>query len=629
MGEEGTDAVVGHEGVTTATGPWWDRRPGLLIAALVALLSVPLLVALAVLRSPRWFPVLDMAWTELRVRDVGSADPPLIGLAGRIGTPGQEGGHPGPLSFWAMWPFYKLFGTTPWALQAAGVALHLLASTAVLWVAQRRGGARLAIGVAAALALLVRAYGTTTLTESWNPYLPVLWWLVFLLAAWSVAGGDWPMVPVAAFAGSFCAQTHLPYLGLVLGLSGVVVAYLVVSTSARRRGTRAAPGLLRWGVLGLALAAAFWLPPVVDQLTRPEGNVTKLVDYFSEPPEDSIGLRQGARIMAVHLDPWQLVAGGDVTSRWDRGGSVVPGAVVLVAWAATVALAWRLRHRSLLLLHGVLGAALALGVLSLSRVFGFVWYYLSLWAGGTFALLLVAMGWTVASAVDRRLDAATRAGARLRAGRALQAGLAGVVVVSTAVFTVEASSAEVPDARLSGMLAELTPTTVAFLAEGGLPGTGRDGRYLVTWVDPVNIGAAGFGLLLELERQGFEVGAIESNQAGATPQRVFDRSEASAEVHLAVGPDVEVWRARGDATEVADVDPRNDAQRAEYTRVEADAVADLRAAGLTELAEGVDDNVFSTSNNVAMPRPIQARLQRLIELGLPAAVFVGPAEPGP
>ena len=74
-----------------------------MIAILVALLALPLVVALIALRHPRWYPLLDMAQTEIRIRDVASSHPPLIGLAGRIGTYGPDSGsHPGPISFYAI-----------------------------------------------------------------------------------------------------------------------------------------------------------------------------------------------------------------------------------------------------------------------------------------------------------------------------------------------------------------------------------------------------------------------------------------------------------------------------------------------------------------------------------------------
>ena len=74
------------------------------------------------------------------------------------------------------------------------------------------------LGVATVLAVLTTGYGTVTLTEPWNPYLPVLPWLVFLLAVWAVACGDLVLLPVVVLAGTFCAQTRVPYLPLTAAL---------------------------------------------------------------------------------------------------------------------------------------------------------------------------------------------------------------------------------------------------------------------------------------------------------------------------------------------------------------------------------------------------------------------------
>src|SRR3954469_4513104 len=64
--------------------PAQSRRSLLVLLAIVTVISVPLLIALGVLHSPRWFPLLDLAQTELRVRDVMSRHMPLIGLPGRF-----------------------------------------------------------------------------------------------------------------------------------------------------------------------------------------------------------------------------------------------------------------------------------------------------------------------------------------------------------------------------------------------------------------------------------------------------------------------------------------------------------------------------------------------------------------
>src|SRR5437868_13247304 len=128
-----------------------------LIAALVAVLSIPLVIALVVLHEPRWYPLLDWAQTEIRVRDVISSHPPLIGLAGRIGPFGVNGGsHPGPLSFYALWPFWRVFGGSSYGLFVSTVVLDVVAMALALWIAVRRVGPSLLLGFAAVLALLSR-----------------------------------------------------------------------------------------------------------------------------------------------------------------------------------------------------------------------------------------------------------------------------------------------------------------------------------------------------------------------------------------------------------------------------------------------------------------------------------------
>ena len=195
-----------------------ERHPGRTIAAATLVVGLPLLVALVALRGAQWYPVLDLAMTEYRVRDVFGAHTPLIGLPGRIGTFPNQGSHPGPLSFYLLAPTYRALGASSWALEAATVAIHLAAMATALWIGQRRLGWRGVAVVGALLALVVRGYGQVPLTQPWNPYLPLLAWIVVLLAAWAVLCGDHVMVVPLVVAASYCAQTHVPYLGLGVGM---------------------------------------------------------------------------------------------------------------------------------------------------------------------------------------------------------------------------------------------------------------------------------------------------------------------------------------------------------------------------------------------------------------------------
>src|SRR5262249_10336696 len=159
--------------------------------------------------------------------------------------------------------------------------------------AKRRGGLPLVLGVGAAMALLYASYGGAILTEAWNPYLPVSWWVVFLLAVWSVACDDLPMLPVAVFAGSFCMQTALPYLGV--GGAVVVVLFGVRGFNGfRRRPDRAqVRDTLGWCAIGGGVGLLLWLPSIVEQFTPSPGNLTLIERDLRHPQDPTAGLHHG------------------------------------------------------------------------------------------------------------------------------------------------------------------------------------------------------------------------------------------------------------------------------------------------------------------------------------------------
>jgi hypothetical protein len=595
-------------------------RP-VVVLGLVVALAVPLAVAVAALRRPTWFPVLDLAMTELRLRDVPTGDIPLVGLVGRIGSIERQGSHPGPLSFYALWPAYELFGARAWSMQAATAVLHLTGAAGALLVARRRGGVPLLVAVAAVLAVLLRYYGPGLLTEPWNPYLPLVWWVLLLLAVWSVVCGDLVLLPVVAVAGSLCAQTHVPYAGLVGGLWVLTVVAAVVHSR------RAPPGAARWWLLAGAVLVVAWLPPVLDQLVHDPGNLRLLWDHFTDPPEDAVGLRRGAEALLVHLDPWPLVghqeeASGSLVDPTATvpDGPLAPGLALLVLEVAAAAGSLRLPDRRLRALHLVLGVALVLALVALSRVFGPLWYYLALWARGLTALIVLAMVWTAVAAVAPWRPAT--AGLR----RVATAALVLAVAAPTAALTVDAADAGTPAPRLSAAVGEVIGPTVRALDERVGPATGLDGRYLVTWTDAAFIGSEGFALVNELERRGFDVGVLDAYRTPGTRSRVRSREDATAVVQLATGVHVERWEHVDGAVEVARFDPRSPAERVEHERLRTTVIEELRAARLDDLLVDVDENLFRAAIDERVPPPTRRHLRRMVALGVPVAVFVAPPE---
>jgi len=172
-----TAAAGGRRSDPVASPGWAGCGPRWSGVSLV--LAVPLVVALVVLARPRWYPLLDLAMTEMRVRDVGAGHPPLVGLLGRFGTGDHPGSHPGPISFWFMWPVWAAAGRSALALRIATVTVHLTAIAAAMGVAWRRGGARMSLGVGALLAVAASTFGAAVF---WSPgTLPAVdVWVVLL-----------------------------------------------------------------------------------------------------------------------------------------------------------------------------------------------------------------------------------------------------------------------------------------------------------------------------------------------------------------------------------------------------------------------------------------------------------------
>lgn len=619
----GTSSAQAPDGGLPASG-WVRRHPVVLFGTLVA---APLVAAAIVLAWRPWVPVLDMAMTELRVRDVGTRHTPLIGLPGRIGDFPDQGSHPGPWSFYLVAPFYRLAGSTAWGLQFGSVVVNTAVVFAVVALGRRRFGWRGAVAAATLAAIAVRGYGLVVLTHPWNPYFPVLVWLLVLLAAWLVLMGDDAMAVVVVAGASLAAQTHVPYLVSAVAICALVIGVLTARVVASRRGARPGrPDGLRPLLAALAVGAVMWVPPLVEQLVRSPGNVTRLVRHFlTEPDEEAIGIGPAVRVVLHHLDAFSI--GWDLVAREDalvhRAGSVdgvaVGGGVVLVLWLAAVLWALHDRHGPLLALHTVIAVALVAGTLSVARIFGKVWFYLTLWMSATTLLIVLALGWTV----WRLVAQLTR-----RPARDLTAGLTCAVaatVVVTAGSLIAVGDHRMPVAEHGADVLALLPTITAALDRGEGPAPGPEGRYVVFWQESVVPGAQGYALLNELERRGYDVGVHPTWRVPATSHRVRHPGEFDAEIHFVSGAWIEGWREHPERIEIAHYDRRTPAQRARFTELESRVRERLIEIGRPDLVETMELNIFGASLAPGLPADIVADLDQMLRLGEEVSIFLAPA----
>ncbi len=365
------------------------------------------------------------------------------------------------------------------------------------------------------------------------------------------------------------------------------------------------------------------MPPLIDQMTNDPGNIRALLDHFGDPPEPVLGFADGIRLALRHLDVWAGFAGftGDLegAGRFVSTAETWRGAVTLGVWIGAAIAAWRHGSPALRRLHTVIAAALLLGLISMIRIFGLPWYYLTLWAWGTTTLAVGAVAWTVLSWWRRTGDARV-------ATVALPTLSVVVLIVATLTSVVTFAGAEVPEERLSRAVGALAAPTYAAIADGVGAATGIDGAYQVRWSDAADIGSPGFGLLNELERQGLDVAADEFFDVPVTDHRVRPRQRADAQVHLATGGYVDRWRQVPGAVEVANYEPRTASQVARAEELRARVIGRLRVEGLADVAEQVDTNLFGASLDPRISAEDLADLTELLDLGQPMAVFIAPPD---
>lgn len=605
-------------------------------AVLFGALALPLVVALVALAQERWYPVLDLAMTELRVRDVGTSHTPTIGLPGRIGDLPEQGSHPGPLSFWVVAPVYRLLGQTPYSMEVATVVVHLVFVALILWCCFRIAGrSGLLIG-AVATGLLMRGYGQLLLTQPWNPYFPLLAWVLVLVATMAVFMGYTRWIIAVVAAGTFCAQTHIPYLLLCVAIFAVAAGFIVwqaVRSSGDDRRQLSRPLLLSVGI-GVLL----WLPPIVQELGAGEGNISRLRDHFGSPTEEVVGLRDAASIVLRHLNVWEAFFALR-KGPWEGPGLTIeplmgigmdfdvarwPGALLLLLWAGAAMVAWRAGPSWLRAVHAIVALGLVLSWISVARIFGTTWFYLTLWMWAVTALMVIGVIGSAAVLIRRRWPA--------RAMRAKPFGALAAVValgVSMVMFSLDAVHAEHPEESQSKALGAVVDPTYDAIVEGVGAASGTDGHYLLRWSDVHFFGNKGFGLLNELDRKGLDVRADAFWKVPVTDHRVIEPEEATAQIHLATGAYADDWRRVDGAVEVASDDPRTDDDRARYDELHDALVADLRSDGLDDLLPLVERNMFGLSIDPRISYRAQQYATEMMQIGTEVAVFIAPADAEP
>lgn len=613
-----------------------DRRWAWVVVA--ALVAIPVLVLIGALAQRTWYPTGDQAQAELRMRSLPS-HPPLVGAAGRIqDDAGRQGNHPGPLMFWATWPLYALLGRSAWAFEAATALVNVAWLTVAVRLVRRRAGLAACAWFGATTLVLIGGYGLDGLSQPWNPWVALAPFTVLVLAAWSALEDDRWAVVLAVAAASYSLQGHVGYAPVALPLVAIAaVAPLwrwwrrtrtlaaeaspaaapasddrVSSGDETRAGAGDQPSWRSWAipvVLAAVVGVALWSGPFIDWATHDPSNVDKLAANFGHPSDPPIGLGRAIEAILQSSNPFGAWVWGGVAV----DGSILPGLALLAAWAAVAAVVARRRlDRRLTVLNALVALELALGVFAVSRIFGSLYLYVFRWIAPLVALVVFTLGWGLALLLPRPAPATLR--------RVALGGLAALLGLA-AVMSIRLARQDIPYGQSGRAERELAPAVAAKLD--------RSKTYLIRWDDPAYLGGIGFGLILDLERRGFDVGADPRFDAAVEPHRVLCPGDADAVITVVTGPrTIATYDARPGYRRIASADPRRDA--ASYDATFARLLAAWRTAGHDDTADALERKLNFIVLDPSQPRAILDLAADLVLGGVPTAAYLqdpAPAEP--
>ena len=561
-----------------------------------AAVVLPAIVAIVRVVGQRWYPAGDWAMIELRTRDVGTRHTPLVGPYSRYGW-----NHPGPLLFWYYAIPYRLTGGQSWSLLVSAGFANAAAMAGTLAFAWRRGQAVLTAIVGLGLAVLVAHLHVYFLWDPWNPWVTVLPFGLFVIAAWAASDGDRWGLPVAVLTGAFLVQTHIGFALFVVGL----LAWAAVG--AWQHGTDR-----RVWQIAIGIGAVTCLPMVLDQFFG-QGNLGDVVRYFTSGQANPAGWSQALHVVARELGgkaPWMgrpepvNPIGGAV-----RGADIGRLSVPVIAFVAAAAAAWSCRALRPLRLQATVAIAAVSGLGSVSRISDGGFGYLVRWWWMLAMLWWASVVWSFWSFAVHHLRALSRVDIAL-------APLAAVVILWIAIATgVAPSPTRAPAAEFGPALHAVTPVTLANLPSIGdvfLEGTGPNVGWLVD------------ALALQLDRAGHSVLLDDSQRFKAGESRIIGNRTAAVHMTVVTGVNIDDANQFDWGRELVRWDPLPVDERADRTRVTQELRAQLEQAGRPDLVTALDngEGIWEATTLSAVDRALVDARDSYRQAGDPVAVFL-------
>ena len=440
-----------------AAGGRRDRRSLLLTLAVAGLVASPVILAGVSLAAEPWYPVGDLAHMVFRTSQVGTADTPLVGAYTVKGW-----AHPGPLLFWLSAPLYRLLGEDPRAVEWTTGIVNVVCIVALARVAWRRGGLPLLLTVGTFTALLVHGFTPELMASAWNPFVPLLPFLLTVVLVWDAALGRRRAMVEAVIPASIAMQGHLAFVALVAVLCVWLYAWcrwwprLLGGAAAVPGNGHAAEAdgdelprppwrpwytALRRGVL---VVGVLWAGPLLDSVADLHNPLT-IFKSLANPPA-SVGPLNAIGLVGRYVRPDGPWLGGAEPQSLDldvQGSGPLPFLVALLVVGTCVYVARRLRLLDVLALSTLTLVLLVASIPATSQIVLPAFHYLTQWLKLTGSLVWLTAAWTAWRVAEPHVrTSVTR--------QKVAAGLATAVLVgAAAVSWPEAQALEQPMQRES------------------------------------------------------------------------------------------------------------------------------------------------------------------------------------
>jgi hypothetical protein len=441
-----------------------------------------------------WLPAGDQAIIATRAHDVFTSHTPLLGQHSDAGALTHHSLYSlGPMLYWLLALPVRL--ASPGALTLTIGLLNTAAIVGAVVLARRRGGRALMFVAALAIVLMSRSLPPEALHDVWNASAGLFPFTLLLFLCWSLACGEYRLLPLTVLVASFVVQCQFAFLGPSLGALAVGLAGLVVSLRSpggdsaasrpdsrghddRGHGSRGrndrrhdSPGrddrghVGRWALAALLVAAVCWTTPAIQQLEESPGNLTAIARTVTAN-HSTLGATVGwhAVVLTVGIVPWWLT---NSASPWSKKNEVrqtpsalaIASAALLLCGLLILAGAGLLRRRVELWAGALIAVALCVGVAAiasatpttrlLSATLGYTLWLAS--PAGMFAWAVLA--WAPIALLLERGTLLERGLPRwLTPALASAAALGGVAIAATAVVAAQRPDEHLREYRPLGAL---------------------------------------------------------------------------------------------------------------------------------------------------------------------------------